>query len=186
MITATVNCQGHHHVKTGSKSKTGMIEQRTFVIEMYKYIKNDGGELYQETKQQAREMVIPLRHPKRTGFHILPCVGFYPDPLHDEIGLVFEAPPRADPNVDFTSLLSLPRFIRKDASCLSATAFGLPGLSQQPQSTSIGSAGFTKAYGAAISHLAPKDRPRYHLPPFWTSPLTGRCQDPVPLSGFLI
>lgn len=52
-------------------------------------------------------MVSLLRHPKRTGFHILPCVGYYPDPLHDEIGLVFEAPPRADPNVDFTSLMSL-------------------------------------------------------------------------------
>lgn len=52
-------------------------------------------------------MVSLLRHPKRTGFHILPCVGYYPDPLRDEIGLVFEAPQRVDLNVDFTPLISL-------------------------------------------------------------------------------
>lgn len=85
----------------------GIIEQKTAIIEMYKYRKNDDRELYEETKQQAKKMVSLLRHPKRTGFHILPCVGYYPDPLRDEIGLVFEAPPRVDLNVDFTSLISL-------------------------------------------------------------------------------
>lgn len=90
-----------------SKFKTGIIEQKTVIIETYKYRKNDDGELYEETKQQAKKMVSLLRHPKRTGFHILPCVGYYPDPLHDEIGLVFEAPPKVDSNVGFTSLVSL-------------------------------------------------------------------------------
>lgn len=77
------------------------------IIETYKYRKNDVGEPYEETKQQAKKMFSLLRHPKRTGFHILPCVGYYPDLLHDGIGLAFEAPPRADPNVDFISLMSL-------------------------------------------------------------------------------
>lgn len=63
--------------------------------------------LYEETKHQAKKMASLLRHPKRTGFHILSCVGYYPDSLHDEIGLVVEAPARVDPNVDFTSLMSL-------------------------------------------------------------------------------
>lgn len=85
----------------------GIIEQETVNIETYKYRKNDDGEPCEETKQQAKKMVSLLRHPKRTGFHILPCVGYHPDPLHDEIGLAFEAPARVGPNVDFTSLMSL-------------------------------------------------------------------------------
>lgn len=94
-------------MRTVSKFKTGTIDQKSVVVETYKYQRNDDGDPYPESIQQAIKMVNLLRHPKRTGFHILPCVGFYPDPLHDEIGLVFEAPPRINPHEDFTTLLSL-------------------------------------------------------------------------------
>ena len=82
--------------------KFGTMNGRPIITDKYKYMEAPGHdrEPYPQTLQQVRRMTGLLCHPKRQGFHILPCAGFFRDRVRQELGLVFEAPPSAcDPEI---------------------------------------------------------------------------------------
>lgn len=78
--------------------KIGMLDGHAIIMETYKYKEapDHSGEPYPQTLLQVRKITGLLCHPKRKGFHILPCVGFFRDRLHQGLGLVFRPPPTFD------------------------------------------------------------------------------------------
>lgn len=93
------------------QSKLGTIEGHPIIAETYRYMEapDHSGDPYPQTLQQVRKITGLLCHPKRKGFHILPCSGFFRDRLRQELGLVFELPPKFDsgPGGGFVTLKQL-------------------------------------------------------------------------------
>ncbi|KAL2673771.1 hypothetical protein Neosp_012215 [[Neocosmospora] mangrovei] len=84
-----------------SRFKYGTLAGQPVIMETYEYKEaNDfSGEPQPQTLHQARRITGLLRHPKRTGFHILPCAGFFWNRgTRNEMGLVFDLPPTFDPS----------------------------------------------------------------------------------------
>lgn len=91
-----------------SRFRLGRIKSRPIFAEFFSYDPNPKtGEPYSESDQQVRKMTTLLCHPKRTSFHILPCLGFVHDKFRHQFGLVFETPVHSAPNTKFYSLSEL-------------------------------------------------------------------------------
>ncbi|CAM1511327.1 Fc.00g088400.m01.CDS01 [Cosmosporella sp. VM-42] len=105
----------HRGVSGGSfyqrRFKLGTIDGHPIVMETYKYKEapDHSGEPYPQTLQQIRKITGLLCHPKRKGFHILPCAGFFRDRHRQELGLVFKPPARfcSEENGGLVTLLQL-------------------------------------------------------------------------------
>lgn len=83
--------------KSESRMRSGSIKYQTVVIEFFDYFPDPStGQPYQETMQQLDKMCNLLCQPKRTSFHILPCVGYVHDKINFQFGLVFEPFPDCD------------------------------------------------------------------------------------------
>ncbi|RMJ16568.1 hypothetical protein CDV36_003721 [Fusarium kuroshium] len=79
-----------------SRFKYGTLAGQPVIMETYEYkeAKDFSGQPQPQTLHQARRITGLLRHPKRTGFHILPCAGFFWNRgTRNEMGLVFNLPP---------------------------------------------------------------------------------------------
>ncbi|KAM7211284.1 hypothetical protein V8F06_013341 [Rhypophila decipiens] len=83
------------------------------MAERYNYADaaNSTGDPCPKALSQIRKMTGLLCHPKRKGFHIMPCLGFYRDRVRRELGLVFRPPPSrfdlSQGQEGFTTLLDL-------------------------------------------------------------------------------
>lgn len=76
-----------------SRMRIGSIKNKTVLVEFFEYFPDlNSGEPYKETVQQLQKMCNLLCQPKRTSFHILPCVGYVHDKVSLKFGLVFEPP----------------------------------------------------------------------------------------------
>lgn len=83
--------------KVQSSRKVGRFEGRPVILETFIYIEHpDDGSPYPQTLNQIRRMSGLLSHVKRVDFHTLPCLGYFHDKVHHELGLVFEPPPQSD------------------------------------------------------------------------------------------
>ncbi|KAH7110733.1 hypothetical protein EDB81DRAFT_370136 [Dactylonectria macrodidyma] len=73
----------------------GTVDGQPVIMETYKYQEASGhsGDPQEQTLHQVRRVTGLLCHPKRKGFHILPCAGFFRDRRSRELGLVFNLPP---------------------------------------------------------------------------------------------
>ncbi|KAF4975868.1 hypothetical protein FZEAL_7401 [Fusarium zealandicum] len=74
--------------------KLARIDDQPVIMETYKYktATEYSDEPYPQALQQVRKITGLLCHPKREGFHILPCLGFFRNPRLRELALVFRPP----------------------------------------------------------------------------------------------
>lgn len=93
----------------------GTIDGRPVIMDKYKYREtpDHSGEPYPQAVQQVRKMTGLLCHPKRKGFRILPCAGFFRDRVRQELGLVFETPPTFDPEEASDGFVTLVELYKK-------------------------------------------------------------------------
>ncbi|KAM0430000.1 hypothetical protein ACHAPT_006006 [Fusarium lateritium] len=94
-----------HRGSSGSKPhqsrfKLGTVAGQPVIMETYKYkeASDHSGEPQPQTLHQARRITGLLCHPKRKGFHILPCAGFFRNRRSKELGLAFSLPPTFEPS----------------------------------------------------------------------------------------
>ncbi|KAM6509738.1 hypothetical protein FALCPG4_017386 [Fusarium falciforme] len=81
-----------------NRFKYGTLSGQPVVMEtyMYKEASDHSGEPQPQTLRQAQRITGLLCHPKRKGFHILPCAGFFRNRRAKELGLAFNLPPTFD------------------------------------------------------------------------------------------
>ncbi|OCL01655.1 hypothetical protein AOQ84DRAFT_443881 [Glonium stellatum] len=98
-----------------SRMRMGSIKDKTVLVEFFEYFPDPySGEPYKETVQQLQKMCNLLCQPKRTSFHILPCVGYVHDRVSLNFGLVFEPPQGHDaaaPSIKMSDLYQRYRLV---------------------------------------------------------------------------
>ncbi|SCV30693.1 uncharacterized protein FFB14_03177 [Fusarium fujikuroi] len=92
-----------------SRFKLGSVDGRFVIMETFKYRESEdnSGEPQPQTLTQVRRITGLLCHPKRKGFQILPCAGFFRDRLRKELGIVFWSPPLFGTGSKVATLLQL-------------------------------------------------------------------------------
>ncbi|KAL1631908.1 hypothetical protein SLS56_004113 [Neofusicoccum ribis] len=88
--------------------RAGKISCKSVLVELFSY------EVDERTEEptgaaldQVKKITALLRQPKRTSFHILPCVGYVQDKMDRKLGLVFETPHHRELNGPPTMLVDL-------------------------------------------------------------------------------
>lgn len=75
--------------------RTGFVAGKSILAEFFSYAPQpENNDPYPESVEQVKRMTALLCHPKRTSFHILPCMGYVHDNINHKFGLVFEMPPQ--------------------------------------------------------------------------------------------
>jgi serine/threonine protein kinase len=70
----------------------GFIEEKPVIMETFQYVvpREGSSEASQSTIEQLKKMVTQLSQPKRTSFHILPCVGYLQERHSARFSIVFQ------------------------------------------------------------------------------------------------
>ena len=77
--------------------RKGFVAGKPILAEFFSYTPEpDTSDPCPESVEQVRRMTALLCHPKRTSFHILPCMGYVHNKFDHNFGLVFETPPQFD------------------------------------------------------------------------------------------
>ena len=88
----TVKLMPNKQVGSRQRFRYGTIAGKPILVESFRYttIEAESSEAPPTTTSQIKRMVTQLSHPKRTSFHILPCIGYFQEPHAKRFSVVFE------------------------------------------------------------------------------------------------